>query len=444
MIKNTSPLSRTLKLMGVGARTVGRTLVKNLPVGGDQAERALRYWTDVGTDLVDTLGQLRGAAMKLGQLASQYSDVLPPALAAQLRLLQRSVEPLPFSAIEPLLAEQWSDEQRAAFSVIEPTAMAAASIGQVHRARLTSGEAVVVKVRYPGVREAVDADLVQLRRLISASKLLPLDAQAMDRLMAEVRARFRDETDYAAELAHLVRLRETAAVPGVVYPVPHPDLCTAGLLVLSEESGATLEAAAEWPQAARDALGTVLCEWMAHSFFAAHAVHADPHPGNFAFRQAGQVVVYDMGCVKLVPAAVVATTVELLNAGLREDWPSVHQALQALGGVAATTPLASVQVLYAEFTAAISQRLLADASFDFAAPDFIEDIRAVARRHWSQVFTFAPVSDLVFVLRALSGLYWMLRTLRAVVPVRRIVGSQLSLGAVIAAPDGTLAGARRD
>ena len=189
-IKNTTTGGRTLKLLGVGARTLGRSLIKNLPVGGDKAERSLRYWTDVGTDMVKTLGELRGAAMKLGQLASQYSDVLPPALAQQLKLLQRTATPLPFAEIEPLLQQQWSAAQRKAVIQIEPVAMAAASIGQVHRATLKDGSAVVVKVRYPGVREAVDADLTQLRRLISASKLLPIDDAAMDRLMAEVRERF--------------------------------------------------------------------------------------------------------------------------------------------------------------------------------------------------------------------------------------------------------------
>lgn len=95
-----------------------------------------------------TLGELRGAAMKLGQLASQYSDVLPPALAEQLKLLQREVKPLPFEEVEPLLAAQWTAAQSRKIAHIEPVALAAASIGQVLRARLKDGSAVVVKLRY--------------------------------------------------------------------------------------------------------------------------------------------------------------------------------------------------------------------------------------------------------------------------------------------------------
>lgn len=239
--------------------------------------------------------------MKLGQLASQYSDVLPPALAEQLKLLQREAKPLPYEEIEPLLAAQWTPAQRRKVAHIEPVALAAASIGQVHRARLKDGSAVVVKLRYPGVREAVDADLSQLRRLISASKLLPIDDEAMDRVMVEVRERFREETDYAAELANLNHLRAQTQVPGIVYAKPYPGLCTDGVLVLSEEPGKSLEVAEQWPEHQRRAIALTISRWIMHSLFETRAVHADPHPGNFAFREDGSVVVYDMGCVKNVP-----------------------------------------------------------------------------------------------------------------------------------------------
>lgn len=420
-IKTTSAGSRTLKLLGAGARTLGRSLIKNLPVGGNSAERSLRYWSDVGADWVKTLGELRGAAMKLGQLASQYSDVLPPALAQQLQHLQRSATPLPFDEIEPLLHRQWTANQRKALAHIEPLAMAAASIGQVHRAKLKDGSAVVVKLRYPGVREAVDADLSQLRRLISASKLLPLDDAAMDRLMAEVRERFREETDYTAELAHLEYLRAQKGVSGIVYATPYPKLCTEGILVLSEEIGEPLEHAAQWPAEARNAVALMLCQWLAHSLYVARAVHADPHPGNFAFRENLSVVVYDTGCVKRVPAAVADTVRRLLVAAIAHDWQGLHAAQIALGGVKPEQPLAEVQAVYEDFTRCIIERLLAAEQFDFGEPGFIEDIRAVARQHFKLAFRFQPVSELVFVMRALSGLCWTLRRLKAVVPVAAVL-----------------------
>lgn len=404
-------------------RTLGRSLIKRLPAGGDSAERTLRYWTDVGADWVKTLGELRGAAMKLGQLASQYSDVLPPALAEQLKLLQREAKPLPFEEVEPLLAAQWTPAQRRKLAHIEPVALAAASIGQVHRARLKDGSAVVVKLRYPGVREAVDADLSQLRRLISASKLLPLDDEAMDRVMVEVRERFREETDYAAELAHLNHLRALPQVQGIVYAKPFPSLCTDGVLVLSEELGESLDVAAEWPEDLRRAVALTMSRWIMHSLFETRTVHADPHPGNFAFRDDGSVVVYDMGCVKNVPESIVLEVRRLVQAAIDHDWASLHAALIAMKGIKPDIELAEVQELYEDFTRTTMDKLLEQPDFDFGDREFMNDLHRVGRKHLLMSFKFQPVSDLIFVMRALSGLYWILRRLRVEIPVTEILAT---------------------
>lgn len=415
-----TPTRRTARLLGVGARTLGRSLLKRLP-GGDKVQRQAEYWTEVGRDWAQTLGDLRGAAMKLGQLASQYADVLPPQLAEQLRKLQNAVEPLPFARIDAVLAQRWTADQRAQVAQIEPQALAAASIGQVHRARLSDGRTVVVKVRYPGVETAVDADLTQLRRLIAMSKLLPLDGPAMDRLMDEVRQRFRDETDYTTELTYLQHLREHAAVPGIVYPQPVPDLCGPGVLVLSEEAGMPMASARTWPQAQRDAMGTALVRWVVHQIYVAQAVHADPHPGNFAFREVGEVVVYDFGCVKRIPDAVLAEVRALMHAIARRDWRRAHQVQERLGGIADGVRYEDVSALYADLDTLLVQPLARVGGFDFSDPAFIDDLRGAFRAHLGLTFRFKPVTDLVFVVRALSGLYWLLRGLGARVDVNAVL-----------------------
>lgn len=415
-----SPSRRTARLLGVGARTLGRSLLRQIP-GGDRAQRKVDYWTAVGRDWAQTLGELRGAAMKLGQLASQYADVLPPQLAEQLRRLQNAAEPIPFVDFERALATQWSAEQFSRIACIEPEALAAASIGQVHRAQHVDGRALVIKLRYPGVGEAVDADLKQLRRLIGASKLLPLDGTAMDRLMDEVRQRFRDETDYAAELGYLQLLRSQAAVAGIVYPQPILELCTEGVIVSSEERGASLEVARTWPQAQRDRVGRQLATWLVHQLFETHAVHADPHPGNFAFRDNDDVVVYDFGCIKRVPDPVVEKVRMLLAASAARDWAGVHDMLGQLGGLAGEVPLKDVEAVYRDLHRLIIQPLAQVNGFDFSNPSFIEDLRACARSHIGLTFRFKPVTDLIFVIRALSGHYWLLRALGAHVDVRGIM-----------------------
>ncbi|MCX7070999.1 MAG: AarF/UbiB family protein [Gammaproteobacteria bacterium] len=429
-IKTRGAGGRTGKILGVGLRTLGRSVLNKLP-GGDRLERTALYWAEVGEDWAQTLGELRGAAMKMGQLASQYADVLPPQLGEQLKKLQRSVEPLPFADIAPLLDAQWTAAQRKRVRSVEPQAIAAASIGQVHRAVLSNGAPVVIKVRYPGVVDAVDADVAQLKRLIGLSKLLPVDSSAIDTLMAEVRDRFREETDYGAELGHLKHLRQHAKLAGIVYPKPVEALCADGILVLSEEAGATLEIAKSWPQELRDALGLALSRWALHQLFVALAVHADPHPGNFAFRPTGELVVYDFGCVKRLSRPVADRVVALLNAAHASRWDELHGHLTALGGISDGVTTDQLTAFYRELAELILGRLAEAETFDFDDARFITDIRGAIKRNLGLSFKFKPVSDLLFVLRALSGHYWILRALRARVPVIAILaphGVQLRPG----------------
>lgn len=415
-IKTRGTGGRSTRILGAGLRTLGRSVLNRLP-GGDRVQRTAQYWADVGEDWARTLAELRGAAMKMGQLASQYADVLPPALAEQLRKLQRSVEPLPFSEMQPLLDAQWTPAQKKRIRSVEPVAIAAASIGQVHRAVLSNGAPVVIKLRYPGVGEAVDSDVEQLRRIIGLSKLLPVDGEAIDLVMNEVRDRFREETDYRAELGHLKYLRKHAKLQGIVYPKPVEALCTEGILVLSEEPGATLEEAKTWPQPLRDALGLALCRWVTHQMFVALAVHADPHPGNFAFRESGEVVIYDFGCVKRLTPLTMDRVILLLNAAHEGRWQVLHEQLATLGGISEGVDAEPLTDFYSELARLILGRLAEAEHFDFGDSHFIDDIRSAIRRNLRLPFKFRPVSELLFVLRALSGLYWTLRALRAKVAV---------------------------
>ncbi len=421
-IKSKGSGERTAKLLGVGLRTLGRSMANRLP-GGDRVERSARHWAEVGEDWVKTLGELRGAAMKMGQLASQYSDLLPKTLADQLVKLQNAVEPLPFEELKPALKRYWKAAQWKQVADIDPIAFAAASIGQVHRATLTDGRKVVVKIRYPDIEHAVDSDIKQLRRLISASKLLPLDNAALNRLMEEVRQRFNEETNYRTEHEHLLHLRRHGQVDGIVYPTPVASLCADGVLVMTEEVGEPLSMAKCWPQETRDRIGTTLCRWITHEMFIAHAVHADPHPGNFAFRPDGSVVVYDFGCVKQVPAPIVEGVRRVLRAAWRTDWQELHDAELALQGVGEKVRLTEVIPVYNDFADLTLRRLCTDTLFNYGDPCFIDDLRAAARRHYRHAFTFKPVSDLIFVMRAVSGTYWLLRTLGAQVPMGQVLAA---------------------
>jgi predicted unusual protein kinase regulating ubiquinone biosynthesis (AarF/ABC1/UbiB family) len=405
---------RGRRMLWTGARTLGRSMLRVLPgVSKDN------QWRKIGEDWFATLGELKGAAMKLGQIASQYRDILPPALAEQLARLQRQAEPLPFSKMRPILDAQWSKAQWQLVEHIEPTALASASIGQVHRAKLADGREVVIKIRYPGVAEAVDADLENLGRLIRMAGRLPVDREGLKALMQEIRARFVEETDYANERRNLEAfLREP--IEGFRFPEPVPELCTDGVLVLTEIRADDVETARHYPQAVRDRIGTRITDWVAQQLYVTGRLHADPHPGNFGFTREGGIVVYDFGCVKRLDAGIQTGMRAVLTASVNKDWPALHAGLQQLGVVQMPYDRHPVVFgrIYAEHCEAILDPILKRGRFDFSDGSILEHGRAAAQRaipHWPK---YRVAAELAFVTRTLSGLYWLQRSLRARVALR--------------------------
>jgi len=376
--------------------------------GGDQ----VLSWKRTGEDWYDTLGNLRGAAMKLGQIASQYHDVLPPAITEQLAKLQRDAEPLDFEDIEPVLAESLGDAQYARIQTIEPEALAAASIGQVHAATLDTGAEVVIKIRYPGVADAVDADIANLGRLLKWSRFLPARAGDIDAVLAELRERFVEETDYDRERINLIHLR-AMNLPGQVFPEPIPELCADGVLTMTRIDAAPFTEAA--PETAE-----ILVEGVCRQVFTYGALHADPHPGNFGILDTGEVAVYDLGCVKYLELDTRRAMRDIVAAGLDRDWEGVHAALEDLGGVPPGRWESDNEIyanLYQSFADIVLNALEDKPVYTFVNDDLIQRLRTELRTSLAYWRYFNAVPETIFVMRTLSGLYWLLRQIEGRAPV---------------------------
>lgn len=406
--------SRRRRLFGVGVRTVGRGVLHALP-GQDRA----RYWARSGADWFETLGELKGAAMKLGQVASQYRDLLPPQLIEQLERLQRDAQPRPFDEMHAVLDAAWGADEWNAVATIEHEAAAAASIGQVHRARLADGRAVVVKIRYPEVAASIDADVANLGRVLKWSRLLPVDSERLDAVLGEVRDRLKEETDYTTELANLQAMRGLA-LPGFVLPAPVVELCTESVLVMKEVASTTFQSLRDTDQATRDAVGEQIVANLARQLFEHRLLHADPHPGNYGITEDGEVALYDFGCLKRIGDTEAEGLRAILAAGLDGDWPAVHAALADLGIVSREryhTDKAVYDDIYRRHRDAALEPIAAQRLYDFAEGSAIQRIRAeilADLKHWQR---FNPAPELVFVTRTISGIYWLLRGIGARVPV---------------------------
>ncbi len=180
MAKNaSSPGKRFMKLAGMTASIATKTVsnsIRNLTADEEQKLAAkTKLFQDIGLQIADTLGEMKGAVMKVGQIASQYKDIFPPEVAKAISKLQRQAPAMPFAAIQQQVERELGKPLNVAFKSFEQEPFAAASIGQVHKAVLPSGEQVVVKVQYPGVDEACESDLKQVRLALRLMGVLKID-----------------------------------------------------------------------------------------------------------------------------------------------------------------------------------------------------------------------------------------------------------------------------
>ena len=270
--------------------------------------------------LADDLEQLGPTFVKLGQLLSTRPDLLPPAYLTALARLQDKVEPFPFPEVERIVAEELGIRISKAFAEFEPTPLAAASLGQVHRAQLRSGRRVAVKVQRPGVREQIVQDLEALGEIgafIDAHTEVGHQYE-FARIIEEFRRSVLRELDYIQEGGHLVVLkRNLASFERLVVPAPIEDYTTSRVLTMEYVAGTKITALSRAVQLEVDGAGLVeelyaayLKQVLVDGFF-----HADPHPGNVLLTEDGRLAVLDLGMVARVTPRMQDALLQVLLGG---------------------------------------------------------------------------------------------------------------------------------
>lgn len=298
-----SSKNRFLKLAGMTASIaskVTKNSIKNFTSSEDDKIKARsELLQTVGIQLADTLGEMKGAVMKVGQIASQYKDVFPPEVAKALEKLQKDAPPMPFAVIKSQIERELKQPISQLFQEFEQQPFAAASIGQVHKAILPTGEKVVVKVQYPDIDKNCDSDLKQVRLALKIAGVLNLDKELQDKMFQEIRDSLYDELDYRKEANNLAIFAQFHADDdGIIIPKVFSDYSSKRILTLSEELGENLETAKTWDNDIKQKIAKRLFDFSAGQLFKLYRLHCDPHPGNFAFRADGSVIAYDFGGIK--------------------------------------------------------------------------------------------------------------------------------------------------
>jgi predicted unusual protein kinase regulating ubiquinone biosynthesis (AarF/ABC1/UbiB family) len=326
----TSSLGRLQKTASAAARIgigalAGRLRGEEFNIGSLPPEAVSR--------LVETLGELKGVAMKAGQILSYVDGSLSPEARRLLAVLQVMSQPTAFTHIQRIIVEDLGPRGRTLLARLEREPVASASIGQVHRAVREDGTRVAVKVRHPGIEEAIRADF-KTAAIGTFFANLAVAGANVEGFVAEAEARFLEECDYRLEARRQIRFGEIfAGHASITIPAVHLDVCGPRVLTSNWHDGAGLDAfldtaayAAERVRAAR-----ALYEFYVGTLYRHGLFNADPHPGNLLFAPDGHVTILDHGCVREFAPDVVVCLARLSRAVRADDARDIQAALLALG-----------------------------------------------------------------------------------------------------------------
>lgn len=437
---------KKLKNLRTGALSRGFSLARlSFQVGAKAAEHAVgQLFSDEAARKVrekakkveqmaavaKELGELKGSLMKAGQMLSVYGEhFLPPEANQLLKTLQSDSPSVEWKEMEKVLKRQLGEERLARLE-IEEEALAAASMGQVHRARVKkTGEEIVLKIQYPGVDKAIEGDLRALRRILSLLDFLP-SVPATDELFLEVKSMMKQELDYEHEREMLEFFRaELAGDARYVLPRSYPEFSAKRVLAMSFEEGVTVDGpvVAALSQKRRNALGMAVLDLFFRELFIWRRVQTDPHFGNFRVRPGkgeDQLLLFDYGAVRVLSRDFMDKYRRMLAGlffGSRDAFEAAAMDLKVLE---AGDPQ-ELKDLFYSLCSAIVEPFQEDAEYDWKNNDLPS---RVARITWEMLRKFplrAPPREVIFTDRKMGGIFTFLSVLGAKFNAREVLAPYL-------------------
>ncbi len=370
-------------------------------------------------EVAEELGAMKGALMKLGQMASYIDEDMPPTFRSAMARLQHRAPPMTPALATSVILDELGEAPERVFSTWDSIPFAAASIGQVHRAITKDGRAVAVKVQYPGIARSITSDLrnVALLRRLTATVFPGLDTRT---LIDELGERLRDELDYSLE-ADNQELFATYYDGHPVIHVPHVvrELSTERVLTSELVAGSGFDELQRWHQREQDLAAETIYRFVFRSLYRLHAFNGDPHPGNYLFHGRGRVSFLDFGLTKHFTDQDLAPLVDAVRFIVFEkDGSAFRDAIERAGFLRRGAPV-STQVVVDRF-GQFYGTVLKDAPMTIT-PAYAS---AIVRRFFDARGPLAPYSDVprayVIMQRINLGLYAVLGSLNATANWRRI------------------------
>lgn len=373
--------------------------------------------------IADRLSHLRGAAMKLGQMISMDAgEMLPPELAEIMARLRQNAHRMPPQQLQQVLNREWGKDWRPRFARFNASPIAAASIGQVHRAQTRDGRDLAIKVQYPGVRQSIGADVDNVAGLLRMTGLLPNELDIAP-LLAAAKQQLEEEADYLREGGQMALFATLLAdAPDYVVPALDDEFTTGEVLAMSFVEGQPIEDLVDAPQDTRDAAVRSLIALVLRELFEFGVMQTDPNFANYRYQpDSGRLVLLDFGASRPVAPETSTGYRALLSAVVAADRDRVRDAALAAGFIGAGA-IAHHRPRIDRMIDVIIAVLNRPGPFDFGDRGFVEVLReqgiAVAS---DQGAWHIPPPEMLFVQRKISGTALLAARLKARIDIRAML-----------------------
>ncbi|MBF0120730.1 MAG: AarF/ABC1/UbiB kinase family protein [Desulfobacterales bacterium] len=422
----TSAFSRMFKLGGLVSR-IGVSMAGNAIANTFRSVDIKEIYRSANiirnaNRLAETLGNLKGLPMKIGQMLSLHEKFLPEEVAKILSSLQQKAPSVPFYSILEMIKIELGDKFRK-IKYINHEPYAAASIGQVHKAILNDETEVVFKIQYPGIDKVIAADMKNLKGILKIifSMLTKVD---LDKVWEELNERLLEELDYEKEASNMLRMAEIYQNnPNIIIPEPILDLSTSHILCMKIVEGISPERACsnDFSKDLRDKWGQALYKSLMTGFFIHRFLHTDPNIANFAFREDGSIIIYDFGCVKEVPAQIVENYAKICIAGLNRDYFKAQQLLKETGIHQIDEEPLSLEMI-SSYSEVLNKPFRTYPPYTYGKEETLyAPLIELGQKYWQEITSITFPKDIIFIHRTIGGHYGNLIKLEATGPWRQIL-----------------------
>jgi predicted unusual protein kinase regulating ubiquinone biosynthesis (AarF/ABC1/UbiB family) len=426
------PTTRLGRLARIGF-AAGELAVGGLAEGvrrlaGDRPEQAVNALL-TGTNakkLARRLSTMRGAAMKIGQVMSmEGADILPPEFTEALAILRDSADMMPDSQVRRVMGRELGKDWEERFERFDFEPIAAASIGQVHRARTPDGRDLALKIQYPGVARSIDSDVDNMALLMRMMSILPVELDT-EGIVNEAKRQLHQEADYLAEARFLREYRYLVAdSPRLIVPQVHDDLTTSRVLAMDYLPGEPLEALGDegMDQDRRNEVGMELERLMFRELFEFRTMQTDPNFANYLYRpEDGRIVLLDFGSTVTFPLNFTERYREISKALIEGDDDGIWRYAEEIGYLhPGDSPAHCGRIV--ELIKIICEPILQDRVYDFGTSDVAPRARdAGFELAWkSRGELRSPPPETVFLHRKLIGSFLLCGRIRAKVNVQELL-----------------------